>query len=117
MSKALPVQAARVEDRGAKRLGCLSRGEPGRSRGLVSPRCRGSGMCEGGEQMGCVWQSEYAPEPKFGHVGIHQRTPARHRKPPLWRRAAREAGPLLAAVGQRCRPRLSLGRVAPARSR
>ena len=61
--------------------------------------------------MGCVWQSEYAPEPRFGDVKGYHRAPARHRKPPVWRRAAHSLRPLLAATGAIARPRLYLGRL------
>ena len=47
--------------------------------------------------MGCVWQPENVPEFDDGAV----RTPhhvARHRKPPLWRRVARAAGPIVASA-------------------
>lgn len=67
--------------------------------------------------MGCVWQSEYAPEPRFGDVRAHHRAPARHRKPSLWRRAAVAAAtvsePFLAVATARYRLRFSSGRLAP----
>lgn len=39
--------------------------------------------------MGCVWQSDYAPDPGTDHASVLYRPPPRHRKPPVWRRAAR----------------------------
>src|SRR5689334_14816532 len=41
-----------------------------------------------GRYMGCVWQSDYAPEPRSADARTHHRAPARHRKPSLLRRAA-----------------------------
>jgi len=61
--------------------------------------------------MGCVWQSEYAPEPRYADTRGHHRAPARHRKPSVWRRAATAPGPLvMAAIG---RIRWDPGRLAP----
>ena len=66
-----------------------------------------------GRDMGCVWQSECALEPRFGEVRAPHRIPARHRKPPLWRRAKRAAGPRLTAVAAFCRVRWDSGGLAP----
>jgi hypothetical protein len=63
--------------------------------------------------MGCVWQSEYAPEPKFGDVRVLYRASARHRKPPVWRRVAMTFGPLLVLTAVRHRVRWDPGRLAP----
>ena len=63
--------------------------------------------------MGCVWQSEYAPEQRFGEVRVHHRAPARHRKPPLWRRGAIAFTPILASAAARYRVRLDPARLAP----
>jgi hypothetical protein len=46
--------------------------------------------------MGCVWQSDYAPEPRFADAKAQSRAPARHRKPSLWRRVTAVSGPVLA---------------------
>src|SRR5581483_3984647 len=74
-----------------------------------------------GRQMGCVWQSDYAPETSLGHARVAIRPAARHRKPPLWRRAAASVWPLLATATARCHPSPPPGRmarrVAPARGR
>ncbi len=61
--------------------------------------------------MGCVWQSEYAPEPRRGDAKGYHRAPARHRKPSVWRRAGRSVRPLLAATSAIGRPRVHLGRL------
>src|SRR5229473_1568750 len=53
-----------------------------------------------GEDMGCVWQSEYAPEPRIADARAQQRAPARHRKPSLWRRAAASGPVLILAAGR-----------------
>jgi hypothetical protein len=58
--------------------------------------------------MGCVWQSEYAPVPKLSDSRVHDRPPARHRKPAWWRRAG---GPVLAAIRVRLRARSHQGKV------
>src|SRR6266478_9248119 len=64
-----------------------------------------------GEDMGCVWQSEYAPEPRSADARAHHRAQARHRKPSVWRRAATAPGPLVvAAIG---RIKWVPGRLAP----
>jgi hypothetical protein len=63
--------------------------------------------------MGCVWQSDCALEPRFGEVRAHHRIPARHRKPPLWRRAKRAFGPRLTAAAALGRVRWDSGRLAP----
>lgn len=66
-----------------------------------------------GRDMGCVWQSEYAPEPRLGEVRVHHRAPARHRKPPLRRRARRAFSPALAVAAARFLVRWDPGRLAP----
>lgn len=62
--------------------------------------------------MGCVWQSEYAPVPRLSDSRVHERPIARHRKPALWRRAARAAGPALATAWARLLARPHAGKVA-----
>ena len=70
-----------------------------------------NGDGKGGSDMGCVWQSEYAPEPRYADARALQRAPARHRKPSLWRRAATVPGPVvMATIG---RVRWNPGRLAP----
>jgi hypothetical protein len=64
--------------------------------------------------MGCVWQSDCAPEPEFGDETVPYRATARHRKPPVWRRAARGVVPLLASAAARYRPGAAPHRVDPA---
>ena len=63
--------------------------------------------------MGCVWQSDYAPESRFGDIRVHHRAPARHRKPSLWRRASVAFGPFLALAASRYRVRWDSARLAP----
>ena len=60
--------------------------------------------------MGCVWQSDYAPEPRIADARALHRAVARHRKPSLWRRAAASGPLLIVAVG---RIRWNPGRLAP----
>jgi hypothetical protein len=59
--------------------------------------------------MGCVWQSDYAQGPAADGAGAYARAPARHRKPPLWRRAGQQVVPFLAAAAGRCRPGVDPG--------
>jgi hypothetical protein len=67
--------------------------------------------------MGCVWQSDYAPGAGADGARVQYRQAARHRKPPLWRRAAQGVMPLFAVGGTRYRPEPGPGRAAVARGR
>jgi hypothetical protein len=67
-----------------------------------------------GRQVGCVWQSDCAPDLGLDGVRAQVRPTARHRKPPLWRRAALGVMPRLAAGAAHYRLRPGTGRVAPA---
>jgi hypothetical protein len=61
--------------------------------------------------MGCVWQSDYAPDSSLDHPRVAVRPAARHRKPPRWRRAAAGFVPLVSAATARYRPPQAAHRV------
>ncbi|HEV2371509.1 MAG TPA: hypothetical protein VGS19_04995 [Streptosporangiaceae bacterium] len=61
-----------------------------------------------------MWQTEYAAEPGPASAGSHHRGPARHRKPPAWRRAAaRGLVPFAGLAALRQHVRLDPGRLTP----
>jgi hypothetical protein len=63
--------------------------------------------------MGCVWHPEYPHEVSSSSSKGYQRGHARHRKPPLWRRAARGAVPFFTAPRTRWPLRQNPGKLEP----